>query len=326
MRAPEFWAKPHDLRTRLLGPLGDLYGQLGRLRRRWVAPRRVSVPVICIGNLTVGGAGKTPTVMAIARHLIDQGHAVHLLTRGYGGRARGPLRVDPALQGASQVGDEALLLAEVAPTWLARDRALGAEAAAAAGADIVIMDDGLQNPHLAPDLALVVVDGGYGFGNRRLLPAGPLREAIADGFSRASAVVRIGPDETGVNRVIPDHLPLLEAELQPSVSAPQLVGHRVLAFAGMGRPAKFFATLEAAGAEVVGRRSLADHHPYTNKEMEALCRTAERLKASLVTTTKDWVRIPPEHQRRVAVLPIELVWRDAAAIGRLLTRVHTRSP
>ncbi len=174
MRAPEFWQSDGAL-ARLLAPLGAAYGLAGRLRRARARPAACGVPVVCIGNLVAGGAGKTPVALAVAGRLQDQGRAVQLLTRGYGGRARGPLRVEPGRQGAAEVGDEALLLAARAPTWVARDRAAGAAAAVAAGAEVLVMDDGFQNPALAKDLSLLVVDGASGFGNGRVMPAGPAR-------------------------------------------------------------------------------------------------------------------------------------------------------
>ncbi|MDX1542157.1 MAG: tetraacyldisaccharide 4'-kinase, partial [Geminicoccaceae bacterium] len=169
----------------MLDPFGRLYGVAGRLRRRFVRPWRAPVPVLCIGNLTVGGTGKTPLTMTLARRVAARGRRPHILSRGYGGRAKGPLRVDPGTHEALAVGDEPLLLADVAPTWVARDRRLSARAAIAAGADVLIMDDGFQNPALHQDLSLVVVDGTIGFGNHRLLPAGPLREPVAEGLGRA---------------------------------------------------------------------------------------------------------------------------------------------
>ncbi len=282
---------------------------------------RAPVPVICVGNLTVGGAGKTPAALALAERLLATGHRPHFLTRGYGGRAHGPLRVDPERHAFALVGDEALLLAAVAPTWVARDRRAGVAAAARAGADCVLMDDGFQNPSLTPDLAFVVVDGGYGFGNRRLLPAGPLRERIADGLARAQAVIRIGADRRGIDRLLPAGLPLLEAELCPAPDAPALAGRRVLAFAGMGRPDKLFVTLSAAGAELVGREVFADHHRYRRSEVEGLLARAARADALCITTTKDAVRLPADLRSRVAVLPIVLRWQPPEGPDRLLARV-----
>jgi tetraacyldisaccharide 4'-kinase len=319
MRAPEFWAED-GLPAQLLEPFGHLFGLAGRLRRRLVRARRAPVPVICIGNLTVGGAGKTPTVLALAERLLARGVQPHILTRGYGGRERGPLRVEPENHDHTLVGDEALLLAAVAPTWVARDRLAGARAAARTGAECLLMDDGFQDPHLAPDQAFVVVDGGYGFGNRRLLPAGPLRERLADGLARASAVIRIGPDRHDIDRLLPPALPRIDAELRPAPDAPALAGRRVLAFAGMGRPDKLFATLSAAGAELIGCERFADHHRYRRAEIERLLARAARAEALCITTTKDAVRLPPDLRSGVAVLPVVLCWQEPEILDRLLER------
>lgn len=320
MRPPEFWASD-DIRACLLSPLGALYGLAGRIRRQVARPLRLPVPVVCVGNLTVGGTGKTPIAMALAERLIGQGHRPHFLTRGYGGRLAGPIRVDVARHEVAEVGDEALLLARVAPTWVARRRPEGARAALAAGAELLIMDDGLQNPALVQDLAIVVVDGAVGFGNRRLLPAGPLREPIAAGLARASAIVLLGEDRAAVAPLLPDRLPRLEADLVHPPEAAALRGARVVAFAGIGRPDKFFASLASVGAQVVLTRGFPDHHPYREGDLQALAGEASRQGARLVTTAKDHVRIPPAWRRRVAVVPVGLRWRDPAALDRMLMPV-----
>jgi tetraacyldisaccharide 4'-kinase len=320
MRPPEFWARPDDLRARLLSPLGAAYGLAGRIRRRLVRPLRAPVRVICVGNLTVGGTGKTPVALALAERLLAMGHRPHFLTRGYGGRSRGPQRVDPARHEAADVGDEALLLAKAAPTWVARDRAAGARTAASAGAGLLVMDDGFQNPTLVQDLSLVVIDGEVGLGNRRLLPAGPLRESVPAGLARASAVVLVGEDRTAVLRLLPPGLPVLLAELVYPPEAGRLRAGRVVAFAGIGRPEKFFAGLAQVGAQVVATRAFADHHRYREAELRALASEAERHGgARLVTTEKDHVRLPPAWRERVCVLPVKLRWRDPAALERTLT-------
>jgi tetraacyldisaccharide 4'-kinase len=325
MRPPEFWARPDDVRGRLLSPLGTAYGLAGRIRRRLVRPLRLPVPVLCVGNLTVGGTGKTPLALALAERLIATGHRPHFLTRGYGGRSRGPQRVDAPRHDAADVGDEALLLAKVAPTWVARDRARGARAAVRAGAGLLVMDDGFQNPALVQDLPLIVIDGEVGFGNRRLLPAGPLRESVAAGLARASAVVLIGEDRTGVARLLPSALPVLLAELAYPPEADRFRAVRVVAFAGIGRPDKFFAGLAHVGAQVVAARAFADHHRYREVELQALASEAGRHGgARLVTTAKDHVRLPPAWRERVAVLPVELRWRDPAALERILTTLSAR--
>lgn len=317
MRPPDFWQRDGTL-PRLLEPLGRLYGLGARVRPALVRPWRAPVPVICVGNLTVGGTGKTPLVLALARFLIGRGRKPHLLSRGYGARARGPLRVEPDRHDAAAVGDEPLLLAEVAPTWIARDRRAAARAATAAGADVLVMDDGYQNPALFKDLPLLVIDGGTGFGNGRLLPAGPLREAPAAGLARAAAAVVVGRDRSGIGARLPEGLTRVTAELRPTAEARRLAGKRVLAVAGIGRPAKFFETLEELGAEVVARYSFADHRKWRAGELLALLGQAGELRAIAVTTTKDLARMPRDLRVRFRAVPVELVPEDPDALERLL--------
>ncbi|HYE00391.1 MAG TPA: tetraacyldisaccharide 4'-kinase [Alphaproteobacteria bacterium] len=319
MRAPAFWGAPPGLAAALLAPLGAAYAGAGRLRRRLAAPERAGVPVLCIGNLVAGGAGKTPVALAVARALRGQGHDVHFLSRGYGGRERGPLRVDPVVHDAAAVGDEPLLLAEMAPAWVARDRAAGARAAAAAGAGMLVLDDGFQNPALAKDLSLLVVDGGYGIGNGRVMPAGPLREPMAEGLARADAVVLIGEDERGLAPALGGAGPLLRARLMPEPGmAAWLKDRRVVAFAGIGRPEKFFATLRGLGAVAVSETAFPDHHPYRPEEVMTLVERAAALGAAPVTTRKDLVRLPREAQAMVHALPVAVAWEEPARLDRLL--------
>lgn len=316
MRAPDFWH--HDgISSRLLAPLGALYAAATARRLRRGAHRRMGVPVVGVGNLTAGGAGKTPVAVAIAERLRAAGREAHLLTRGYGGAETGPLRVDPARHDAAAVGDEALLLARAAPTWLARDRGAGARAAVAGGARALVLDDGHQNPALHKDVALVVVDGGYGFGNGRCIPAGPLREPIDKGLARASALVMVGPDRTGALRHA-QGLPVLRARLAPAAGLEALAGRPVLAFAGIGRPAKFFGALEDWGLEVVARVPFPDHHAYRHAELARLLERAKRLGATPVTTAKDAVRLPAELREAVAVVETRLIWDDPARLDHVL--------
>lgn len=322
MRAPSFWRRDGTA-ARLLSPLGCLYHAAGSLRRRLVTPVRAGIPVICVGNISSGGAGKTPVVLSLLQGLRGAGIDAQALTRGYGGSLAGPLRVEPGRHSASEVGDEALLLAEAAPTWVARNRAAGAKAAKAAGAETVVMDDGFQNPVLLKDLSLVVVDGAVGLGNGRVLPAGPLRERPESGWRRADAVVFVGADATGLTARLPEGLPHLAARLAPEPeAAARLTGRRVLAFAGIGRPEKFFETLDALGAEIMEMRPFADHHPFTAEEIARLAQEAAGLDALLVTTQKDRMRLPddlpPEVTAGIASLPVALTWENPAALGRLL--------
>jgi tetraacyldisaccharide 4'-kinase len=327
--APAFWARPPGLLSELLLPAGAAWSAAGRLRQAFSRrPYCPPVPLVCIGNLVTGGAGKTPVALALAAHLVSRGIAVHTVTRGYGGRIGGPVRVDLAHHDAAAVGDEALLLAARAPCWVARDRADGVRAAVAAGAQMVVLDDGFQNPRVAKTLSLLVVDAEYGFGNRRVIPAGPLRESLARGLARADGVVLLGaetqprcPKRLGIDGA----LPVLHAVLRP-VGAERFVGERLLAFAGICRPEKLFASLRALGAEVVGTRSFPDHHPFRADEIEALFRAAERARARLITTAKDIVRVPPPMRATIEVLEVEIRGVDPAALGESLRPVVPSAP
>ena len=319
MRAPDFWTRD-SATARLLAPLGWAVAGAAAMRRAATRPARAARPVLCVGNLTVGGQGKTPTALAIAAALQDQGAAPCFLTRGYGGRLAGPLRVDSARHSAAEVGDEALLLAGTAPTILAHDRPAGAAEATRCGATHIIMDDGFQNPTLAKDLSLLVVDGGYGFGNGRLLPAGPLREPVAHGLARADALVLIGNDETKIEKTLPHQLPLLRARLVP-VQPDAWRGRRVLAFAGIGRPEKFFASLAECGAEIAARHGFADHQAYDAATLDALLAEARGLGAVPVTTEKDLMRLPPARRGEFGVLPVQLAWDEPQLIAALLARL-----
>jgi tetraacyldisaccharide 4'-kinase len=305
----------------LLQPVAWLYGKAAFARRRWTTPWRAPVPVLCVGNFVVGGAGKTPVALSLARRLRECGRRLHILSRGYGGQLAGPVLVDRARHSADDVGDEPLLLAEVASCWVARDRVAGAKAAIAAGAELLLLDDGFQNPTLAKDLSLVVVDGGYGVGNGRVLPAGPLRERLAAGLARASAIVLMGDDMTGVAAIIAGK-PLLRARLVPE-NPGEVAGRTVVAFAGIGRPEKFFATLEDAGARLVGTHPFPDHHHYREDELAGPLGEAARAGAMLVTTTKDWVRLPPALRTQIRALSVSVVWDDLAALDALLDRVQS---
>nr|WP_247892658.1 tetraacyldisaccharide 4'-kinase [Azospirillum melinis] len=308
----------------MLAPLGALYGLAGRRRIAGTVPRKVGVPVVCVGNLVAGGAGKTPVGLALIAALQVRGVAVHALTRGHGGREAGPLAVDPGCHTAADVGDEALLLAGATPCWVARDRLAGAERAVAAGAEAIVMDDGFQNPALHKDLSLIVADGAVGFGNGRLVPAGPLRERVAEGLARADALVILGEDRHGL-AVLAGGRPVLAARLEPDPeAAARLAGRDVLAFAGIGRPEKFFATLEALGARIAERVPFADHHPYRPAEVVALIDRAATLGALPVTTAKDAVRLPPELRAKIAVLPVSVRWADESALAALLTHVSLK--
>ena len=312
MNPPAFW-QHEGLLPRLLAPVAAVVA--AATARRVASPGwRAPVPVLCCGNAGLGGAGKTTLVLDLARRLQARGVAVHCLTRGYGGRALGVLRVDPARHAAALAGDEPLLLAAVAPPWVAAARAAAARAAVADGAEALLMDDGLQNPGLAKSLSLLVIDGAAGFGNGRVVPAGPLREPAAAAAARCRAAVLIGRDERHALAAVP-RLPVLQARLVPDR---RLDGVRVFAFAGIARPGKFYATLRQAGAELAGTADFPDHHRFTREEIEGVRARAAGLGAVPATTPKDAVRLPAAVRETLCVLGVGLAWREAAALERLL--------
>lgn len=325
MRAPGFWARDPSapgLAATLLRPLGALYA--AATARRVARPGyRAGVPVICVGNLNAGGTGKTPVVMALLMHLAARGIAAHVVSRGHGGSLPGPVRVSERDHTAAEVGDEPLLLSAFAPVWVARDRAAGVRAAEGAGARVILLDDGFQNPSVVKDLSLVVVDAEAGFGNGLCIPAGPLREPVAAGLARADAMVLIGPPtaRAGFAARWPVALPVLEAELQPLPTGMPWAGLRVMAFAGIGRPDKMFATLRGLGADLVRTVALDDHQPLPRALLNRMESEARSLNARLVTTEKDAMRLPPDLRASILTLPVRLTLADPAALDRVLAPV-----
>jgi tetraacyldisaccharide 4'-kinase len=326
MREPAFWRRQPGLAAWLLAPLSWVYGAVAGLRLKQRG-QRAGVPVVCIGNFTAGGAGKTPTALGVAHMLAAAGERPVFLSRGYGGRLAGPVLVDPANHGADQVGDEPLLLACAAPTVVARARVEGAALAVAAGAGVIVMDDGFQNPSLAKDLSVLVVDGRYGIGNGRVIPAGPLRAPLEAQLARAHALVVIGT-ASGAADVIAAarayNIPVFAARLRPDPGFVTAVGGgRALAFAGIGDPQKFFATLADAGIVVAATRSFPDHHRYTQAQARALCDDADRDGLILVTTEKDHVRLAGDAElaelaAHAHALPVALALDDEERFRSLL--------
>lgn len=342
MGAPHFWFTPADRPTviaRLLSPFGTLYA-MATARRVTRSGIKLGVPVICVGNINAGGTGKTPTVIALAMHLIARGVQPHVVSRGHGGSLTGPVQVNERAHTADQVGDEPLLVSAFCPVWVSKDRAAGAQAAVASGAQVIILDDGHQNPALQKDISIIVVDAIKGFGNGLCLPAGPLREPVEAGLKRTDFVLSVATNaaqhfsgaaqhspafaaqktfaETWGSKI---KVPHLEGFVEPLQTGMDWEGLRVLAFAGIGHPEKFFQTLKGLGAEIVRAEALEDHQPFTPQLLTRLENEARILQAQLVTTEKDAARLPEHFRPKVLALPVRLRITDTAPLDAALQQL-----
>src|SRR3954466_14869177 len=320
MHEPAFWYRPSSLRSRLLMPLGAIYGAIAarRLARQGID---AGIPVLCVGNYHVGGAGKTPTVLALVNLLRETGEAPIVLSRGHGGKLHGPIKVDPERHAAIDAGDEPLMMARAVPVVVARDRADGVALARSQGASVIVMDDGFQNPAIAKDASLIVIDGDRGLGNACVFPAGPLRAPLPPQLARTDALIVVG-NGTAAEAVAADIAArggsVLSAHLKADeTSVASLRGKRVLAFAGIGDPIRFFRTLRASGIEVVRERAFADHHPFSQSEIETLIAEAKRDALTLVATEKDLARL---RNRSAEIVPFKgtLEFGDPALLGKFV--------
>ncbi|MDB2682981.1 tetraacyldisaccharide 4'-kinase [Alphaproteobacteria bacterium] len=325
IKTPGFWYRSggaESIQEKLLSPFSKLYGMVAGAHRNSKTPRSTGVPVVCIGNLNAGGSGKTPMALVLMQMIKDQNLAKSpfFLSRGYGGKIMGPTLFAPKRHDFKDVGDEVMLLGHFAPTIVSRDRFVGAKLGAERGAGLVIMDDGLQNYDLQQDLKIVVVDGAMGFGNGKVIPAGPLREDLESGLAKADLFVVMGEDQRGLDSILSGTgKPVLKAQLRSQVSNID-PDQTFFAFAGLGWPEKFFGALRKAEVTVVGSQGFADHHPYTPEDMNKLVRKAEGLGAKLITTRKDFVRIPGHYKTndKIAVAGVQVIWDDPSLASSVL--------
>lgn len=316
MKAPQFWYEPNTWKAKFLYPLGYFYNLLTLLRGKLAKPQSYSCLTICIGNLNVGGTGKTPTTIALAQHFLKKGLQVHVVSRGYKGKFQGTFLVDPQKHKSDEVGDEPLLMSEFTSVWVSNKRKNGIAAAENAGAQIVLLDDGFQDPSFHKDFSLIVVDGEKGFGNKKCMPAGPLRENIVQGFKRADALVIVGQRIYKFD-TFPTHLKIIHSTLKPIETGMNWKEGKYLAFAGIADPSKFFKTLRSLGANLIDCVALSDHQKLDGQVLKRLERKANSAHAQLVTTEKDAVRLSKTFRKKVLSLPVRIEFDDKNELENL---------
>lgn len=332
MNTPAFWYRPYGFIAALLSPLSMFYGMIVFVHRVLAKPQSVGVPVICVGNVTIGGAGKTPCVIAIAKLLQQKGYHVHILSRGYRGQLKGPVRVDPEEHTAQDVGDEPLILSRIAPTWIAKNRYSGAKAAQFAGAEIILMDDGLQNNALHKDFSVIVIDQKLGLGNGAMLPAGPLREPLNDAISKANVIffTNKSTQQSALEERIKTRSQKPTYKVVTQIVSDDLVTlaqKRIFAFSGIAHPQKFYDSLRDMNVDLIGTRDFPDHHRFTQAELQSLVNVSREASAILVTTEKDWVRLNTHWREQILYIRIEnIIKREDqlfAQLVPLLKRIYS---
>ena len=307
IKTPHFWTEL-SWQSVILFPVSYIWRFGHYAQQKILNTKETEIPVICVGNLTVGGSGKTPVVITLCRFLSGIGKSTSILTRGFGGKEKGPIFVSTNLHQSLDVGDEPLMMAHSLDVCVSRNRPLGANHILDKKKyDCIVMDDGLQNPTLKKDLNIAVFDGKFGIGNGFLLPAGPMRQKLEVGIQNIDLVIFNGKDETGLGQKIPPHIPIFTGELQPDEEiVEKMKNRRVYGFAGIGNPSRFFKTLNDIGADLVGEAHFADHHPYTDADLTQLYEEAIQSGAELVTTQKDWMRLPTDWRDRVLTVPVRI--------------------
>lgn len=323
LRTPKFWNTEDSCLVKILDPVAELYSFISNIRLNSITPVKADVPVVCVGNVVLGGAGKTPTVELVCNLLREKFQNPHILTAGYGGYLKNVVRVDPKLHSYLQVGDEALLSANVAPTWVGRNRVNSGKAAVSCGADVLVMDDGFQNNSLEKDLKILVVDSKQAFGNGHLFPAGALRETPVTGVKKSDIVLVIGDrnEELENNiKAIKPAIPIFRARLDV-ISPVAVENNRIVGFCGLGYPQKFRKTLLECGYNLIDFVSFSDHHPYTITEIQKLINGAKSVDATLITTRKDFVKIPAVFKNEISVIEIKLVPEDDGFKTAILERI-----
>tara|TARA_B100000686_G_C16700785_1_gene923241 strand:+ start:521 stop:1486 length:966 start_codon:yes stop_codon:yes gene_type:complete len=320
MPIPKFWEK-NNILSLILTPLSFSYELLYKLRKILTKPTQLNIPVVCIGNITVGGAGKTPTAMTVAKYFLSKGLNPHFLSRGYGRKLKGTIKVNHH-HSSLMVGDEPILLSKIAPTWVCDNKLDGAKEAQKNGADVLIMDDGFQNPTIYKNLSFLVIDEGFGFGNNKIIPAGPLRERVSEAISRADGIIVIkSPDGETKDFINYCTKPTIYANLIPSEESALFEKTKITAFCGIGRPNKFYSSIQSIGAEIVSKHNFSDHHNYTPEELMEIIEDSSFNQSTPVTTEKDWVRLPEEAKKMISYIKVDLVFTNSKTIYKMLDSI-----